>query len=136
MPDDPERLPDLEEIRRRLRDLHFSEYDRDHPARRQLSYEHIDGVIEQSRATWDRVRTETDSRTLEEVLRRGAPATIPREGQGMSSLQVEAEAERKRSLLAWAIQRFEELSRKNDLRRIERIGLTIGEWVGILQRGE
>ena len=54
----------------------------------------------------------------------------------MTPLEVEAEAERKRSLLTWAIQQFEELSRKNDLRRIERIGLTIGEWVRILQRGE
>lgn len=136
MPDDAERLPNLEEIRRRLRDLHFSEYDRDHPARQQLSYEHIDGVIERSRATWDRVRAETDSRKLDEVLRRGAPAAPLREGPGMTPLEVEAEAERKQSLLTWAIQRFEELSRKNDLRRIERIGLTIGEWVGILQRGE
>ena len=33
MLDDSERLPNLEEVRRRLRDLHFSEYDRDHPAR-------------------------------------------------------------------------------------------------------
>lgn len=58
MPHDHEELPSLEEVRLKLRDLHFSEYHRDHPARQQLYEKNIAGVIQRGRQMWERVRSE------------------------------------------------------------------------------
>ena len=47
-----------------------------------------------------------------------------------------AKPEGQQSPPTWAIQRFEECSRTDDLRRIQKIGLTIEQWVRILERGK
>ncbi len=136
MSDDLEQLPDLQEVQRRLRDLHFNEYHRDNPRRHELHYENVDGVIERGRAAWERVRAEIDSRKLAGDLGRSTPAARLLEAPQMTPLEPALEAERKKSLRAWAIQRFKELSRQKDLHRIQRIGLTIEGWVRVLEREE
>ncbi len=104
MLDDSEQLPNLQEVRRRLRDLHFNEYHRDNPARYQLYYQNIDGVIDRSRTMWERARTEMDSRSVAEDLSGGTPLMRPREAPRMTPPGPAAEAERRQSLRAWAIQ--------------------------------
>ncbi len=109
---------------------------RDNQAIYQLYYQNIDGVIDRSRTMWERVRTEMDSRSVAEDLSGGTPVTRPREAPRVTPPRQVAETEGRQSLRSWAIQRFKDLFRQNDLRRIERIGLTVEEWIRILERGE
>jgi hypothetical protein len=134
MPDDHEELPSLEEVRLKLRDLHFSEYHRDHPARQQLYEQNIAGVIQRGREMWERVRSEPKAVELADDWAKGElPA---RSGHVVRTLPPAraARLEGQQSPPDWAIERFEECSRTDDLRRIQKIGLTIEQWVRILER--
>ena len=134
MPHDHEELPSLEEVRLKLRDLHFSEHHRDHPARQQLYERNIAGVIQRGREMWERVRSEPKAVEHADDWARGKPPAHSGRLVRTPPPARAAKPERRQSPQAWAIQRFEELSQADDLRRIQKIGLTIEQWVRILER--
>ncbi len=140
MPDDPEELPSLHEVRQRLRDLHFSEDDREHPAGDELIRENTEGVIERGFAALRDVRSAGEGWVLAEDRERIKRGNRHRLAGGkfdrLPPLEHAAKAERDQRFQAWGVQHFEQSSGSDDLRRIHEIHLTTELWVKILEREE
>ena len=127
-------LLSLDEVRRRLRDLHFKETRADHEARERFYHHNVDGLIEQHLTICAQVRTEGKSRSIAEDRASIGPADDRRKTETFTSRERQIEEERWRSLQTWAIQRFQELVHNGELRRVREIGLTIEQWVRVLER--
>lgn len=136
---EPEGLPSLDDVRLRLRDLHFSETMHDPAKRDQLYDEHVDAVVRRGRTTWERVRNQKVGLMRDEEwegrersnrrLRPNEPDRLPPPPASPA-----AKAEREQRWQMWAVQYFEESSRSDDLSRIRAIGLTVERWIRILER--
>ncbi len=127
-------LPSLDEVRRCLRDLHFRKTREDLGARERFYYHNVDGLIEQHRAAWAQVRAEGESRGIAEDRASMKPSDERRKTEGFTPRERQIEEERRGSLQAWAIQRFQELVPHDELCKIYEIDLTTEQWANILDR--
>lgn len=140
MSDDHEELLSLEEVRRLLLTLFFNEHGVGDPARKELNEvqdrltQDIDRLIQVALDKWRQAKNQIMGLDLADDLARAKSTTRPGQVPRIVRRGRIEEAQHQRSLRAEAIQRFEELSPQDDLRRIRKIDLTIEQWVKILER--
>lgn len=140
MSDDLEELPSLKDVRTRFANLFFNEHRVGDPARERVNKDpeiltqDIDRLIQVACDNWCQAKNQITNSDLANDLAKAEFTARPGQVPQIVARGPLEKAQHQRSLRTKAIQRFEELSPPDDLRRILAIDLTIEQWVEILER--
>jgi len=129
---DSENPSALAKIQRDLRDLYFKDHPRGDPARERV-YEDVEEFLRRCRDAWARAKAETKAEALAEDRSKIIKGGTRRKARVVPAPDLRGMAERDRQLQAEALRRFEASLSKDDLRKLQKIGVSVEEFIRILE---